>query len=313
MSFDETGLNELNSLGLFSGDMSGDNKTNAVDVAYSQNYMFNRRPLLSLIGVRNVLNIDKTELSSILTFYHDHSSQLELYNKYFIVGNYSITKDITISLNMNNPFQSNHNKLVNIDTQETDTKRFEYTYTFTKSDGTSFAEETYIQFKILYNKNLDTDLTNENNDENSIETKVYQYSTNFLFTTPTFRIDQGFDLAPGFTSVNFENNATLIATIDNVSIKEGDVIAAYDENDEIHSYESLRLAKNTPQLPGTDGYYFAGTIGIGETSKTMSYKYWDSETQKLHNLSYNSGTDPTLVAPNSILGSVSNPVKFVKA
>ena len=42
----------------------------------------------------------------------------------------------------------------------------------------------------------------------------------------------------------------------------------------------------------------------------MSYKYWDNTAETLHDLVYSSGADPTLVEPNSIIGTPSNPVVF---
>lgn len=189
------------------------------------------------------------------------------------------------------------------------------------------------------------------------------------------------------TNVNYQNAATLIAVInDSKFIKEGDAIAAYDLSGEIHSYESLRTAKNDPPLLNqshlatitindvilrqyansinnytisfvvenastittapingtaviignelsytpnssnvtdeitiTNGvitikieprYYFGGNIGLESDLTNVTYKYWDSETSKTHDLVYLNGDNPSSVNVNSVLGKPYEPVVF---
>ena len=234
----------------------------------------------------------------------------------------------------------------------------------------------------------------------------------FTFQTTSQRLEA--------TTVNYQNSASLIAVLNDSEhyVKEGDVIAAYDANGDIRSYETLRVAKNTPLLPdephlatvtinnvasrqyayeqgdksaltiplfaltialdsmGVSGgivtfsipsgqsisgstevisnirqltykspisftggyvfnesfvyrvtngsttkeatltlsiepkYYFGGNIGLEENIQGVTYKYWDSDQRKVHDLVYSFGDNPANVGVDSILGTPFVPVEF---
>ena len=275
-------------LGLFSGDTNGDNVVNLTDSGNLFNFHINNKPILSIFGIENTISQNNKTITSIIDLKHTLKLQPPSFHNSF---RYRVKAIIN---NDGNIINENYRYFTISHPNNELEKNHELTYT-TIEGSDVFSELTTISFQIVYSIS-------------QLHDPGTYFKMPFYFITPPFTIDQGFDLAPGFSSVNYEHNATLISRIDNVSIQDGDIIAAYDENNEIHSYESLQLAKNSPQLDGNN-YYFAGAIGV-DTPVQMSYKYWDNTAETLHDLVYSSGADPTLVEPNSIIGTPSNPVVF---
>ena len=311
--YDKQGIRNVTTSGLFSGDMDGLNGLTPIDLSIQRSFMRNRHPILSINSINTVHT--STKITSTIKFTHTHNSSNLYQNVYIIIKYIGTEANAPTSFSEFTNFMSDSTKYdymnqspvsdpedigtyrINNGTEENPVyNAFQHKMEF---NGTYDPETTVVKFMVWYLPSQDT--------------SSFVYPTTFRYITPSFHIGEvGFDLIPGFSSVNYENNATLIAKINNVSIQDGDVIGVYNEDDEIHSYESLRLAKNTPQLNGSSDYYFGGAIGIDSIPKNMTYKYWDSVAETLHDLTYTSGDNPSVVYPNSVLGTPTNPVVFTK-
>ena len=254
----------MGSLGLFSGDMNGDGNVNITDTTQSINYMLNRRPILSIISVNNDISQDSNSLSSTITFLHSHSTGVLRSNKYYLLPYVGLPENQPMALN-EFPFSGNLDDYEIFSSSTNST--FEVNLNF--NDNAPYTDNYVFKFLILYISSNDI-------------SDYYKY--NFNFITPAFKVSGGFDLVPGYSLVNYENNATLIARITDITIAEGDVLAAYNEdNKEIHSYESLRDAKNVPAL-STGVHYFGGAIGLDTGSLNLRYKFYDSSSKRLSDL-----------------------------
>lgn len=58
-------------------------------------------------------------------------------------------------------------------------------------------------------------------------------------------------------------------------------------------------------------YYFGGNMGLETNLTGVTYKYWDSDQRKTHDLVYSFGDNPANVAVDSLLGNPIAPVEFV--
>ena len=269
-------------LGLFSGDMNGNNVVNTIDTNNMYNFSLNRRPILSLQGISNTVNNQLTEIKTEFKLVHIHKYNVSPYRdfKYYITPiidglNYQ-EKEFTISD-------------VNFESKKV------YQYIHTEVTTGSFSSTSTVRYNIKYQYNKDV---------GSI------YISDFNFKTPEFVIGEPtYDLAPEFTRVKFENNASIIAILDdeNLNIKENDRLVVLNSEDEIISYQSLNVAKNYPSLPSQQ-YYFAGMIGFNSGETIAKYKYWDSQYQTLYNLEYSSDTHPLNISADAIIGTPQDPV-----
>lgn len=273
-------------LGLFSGDMNGNNKINTVDTNNMYNFSLNRRPILSLQGIRNSLNINTSELVTEFKFAQIHKYNLNVFRefKYFI---------IPIIDGVNYPEEEFLLNEFNV--QETiDTPRKVHHFIYEHTTSGTFTNATTVQYKITYKPLEDN----------------YIYISGFNYKTPLFTIGEPtFDLNPGFSLKNYENNASIIAVVldenDINVVTENDRLVIYDENNNIHSSEILSLPKNTPSLIGNNEneYYFAGVLGIEGNNYTFKlWKYDNGSNGILHSL------ETMSVLSNTMLGTPNNPL-----
>ena len=274
----------LGVLGLFSGDMNGNNIVNTIDTNNMYNYSLNRRPILSLQGISNRINTKLDEITTELKFVHIHKYNVAPYRDF----KYYITPIID---GLNYPEQ----EFIIYDTNLESKKMYQYVHTETTLGN--FSSNSTVKYNIKYKYKEDIGS---------------MYISNFNFKTPEFIIGEpSYDLAPQFTRIKYENNASIIAILDDdeISIKENDRLVVFNSEDDIISYQSLNIAKNIPELPSPQ-YYFAGIIGLTKPNEIVKYKYWDSEYQTLYNLSYSSGTDPINISADNIIGTPQEPVIF---
>lgn len=283
-NFKLNNIYNFGSLGLFSGDLNGNNVVNAIDTNNMYNFSLNRRPVLSLQGISNTVNNQLTEITTEFKLVHIHKYKVTPYRdfKYFITPiidglNYQ-EKEFIIS---DNNFES---------------KQI-YQYIHTEVTTGSFSSTSTVRYNIKYKYNQDVGS---------------MYISNFNFKTPEFIIGEPvYDLAPDYSRIKYENNASIIAIIDDsdINIKENDRLVVLNLEDEIISTQSLNNAKNVPALPSNQ-YYFAGIIGMNSNTTIAKYKYWDSQYQTLYDLKHISGTDPTNISIDNIFGTPEDPVIF---
>ena len=295
------------SLGLFSGDMNGDDLITPNDTNNINNYSLSRRPILSLVGINHTYNDESNEITSNLKFAHLHKSKVKRSFKYSIIpivngSNQDETVDMIIpeQTEENNSYYYNFEHKLQFDVSIEHFTPIQYKIMYKYTEDNNFAEEIYP---------ISDDLT-DSEKQNMISKRFPIYSTNFEFVTPSFA---SFDLAPNFTSVRYENNASIIAILDEneLKIKEKDRLVVLDSEDNIISYASLNIPKKIPKLNISEPYYFAGVIGLTSNSVTAKYKYWNFQYKKLYDLKHSSdGVDPTSISADSIIGTPNDPVIF---